>query len=365
MFRAGHGEAGKGARKHGRNGGDLEFRVPVGTEIWSIGHNRKKIVDLVSSGQVAMVARGGGGGRGNARFATPINQFPLLAEAGEPAEELVLDLELKLLADVGVIGAPNAGKSSLLAALTAARPKIAQYPFTTIEPVLGVIDSHGEGIVVVDIPGLIEGAHEGVGLGHDFLRHMERTRLVVHVIDGSTDDPAGDYRKIRKEMGLFSRLLVGKPEIIALNKMDVEGVPVRAEEVRRELEGEASAFCCISAAGRTGLRELQDEITHALDKASRVQEVPGGRPPDVPVPVLRPREMDAPGPTKIRKVGDVFEVIAPSATRLAAMVDERNWEARIQLYDRLRRMGVTEALDQAGIKPGDTFRVGKLEWEWE
>jgi GTP-binding protein len=305
-----------------------------------------------------MIASGGKGGRGNARFATSRNQYPLLAEEGEASTELSLRLELKLIADIGVVGAPNAGKSSLLAALTAAHPKIADYPFTTLEPALGVLERGQQTIVIVDIPGLIEGAHEGIGLGDQFLRHIERTRVLVHVIDGSADDPVNTYHEIRQEMEQFGQGLTDKLEIIAVNKTDVDGVVEMSELYEAELAGEGYAFCTISAAGRLGLDELTEKMLDAL-----IESRGEPQPVEQQVPVLSPVE-----PRReqlVRRVGGKLTVTLSAATRLAGMTDPNNWEARLQLYDQLRRMGVIQALEDAGIKHGDTFKVGKLDWEWE
>ncbi len=363
IFRAENGGSGAGGRKHGRNGKDVEFRVPVGTQIWIGGEEQVRLADLTVTGERVVVAVGGRGGRGNARFATPVNQFPLLAEEGDPGQDFEAQLELKLLADIGIIGAPNAGKSSLLMALTAAKPKVAPYPFTTIEPVLGVGARHNKTFVLVDIPGLIEGAHEGVGLGGDFLRHIERTRLLVHVIDGSEEDPGGRYHQIRQEMGLFNDKLLDKPEIVAFNKMDIDGVGERFEEIQEELQGSAVASVCISAAARTGLESLINHITSLLDE---IQVSEGDTTEAVQqddVPVIRPAS-DAPQDI-VRRVGKRFIVKSRAANRLAAMVDENNWDARIQLYEQLRRLGVIAALEKAGIRSGQVFQVGGLDWKWE
>ena len=192
-FSAPDGRRGEGRLKHGKDGKDITLPVPVGTQVWADEAHTRLLVDLDEPGQRFLAAKGGGGGAGNTHYATPTNRFPLLAQAGERGEELSLRLELKLLADVGIVGAPNAGKSSLLSVVSAARPKVANYPFTTLEPSLGMIEHRGETFVMVDIPGLIEGAHEGVGLGHEFLRHIERTRVLVHLVDGSLDDPIAQY----------------------------------------------------------------------------------------------------------------------------------------------------------------------------
>ena len=361
-FVAGRGGDGAGRLKHGAKGIDIAVNVPVGTEVWIDGSRRRRLVDMLAHGQRAVVAEGGKGGRGNARFVSPTNRFPRVAEEGDREEELRLSLELTLLADVGIVGAPNAGKSSLLAAVSAARPRIAEYPFTSVEATLGVVDRHNERFVIVDIPGLIEGAHKGAGLGHQFLRHVERTRVLVHVLDGSADDVIGDYRTIRDELHLFDKELLKRPEIVAVNKVDLPGVRERCGEVQRLLEREVSEVHCISAVSRQGLDELVDGLLRVLAATPIVRaEAPvseGGAPP-----VLRPRQRGK--PEVVRDAGGAYVVSFRPAERLAAMVDGSNWDARVQLYDQLRRQGVIAALENCGIKPGEAFRVGALEWEWE
>ena len=350
----------------------MEFTVPPGTEVWNdrIGG---RIADLTTHGERVLIAQGGRGGRGNSRFTSSTNQFPLLAEEGDRGQEIHLRLELKLLADVGIIGAPNAGKSSLLTAVSAARPKIADYPFTTLEPVLGVVEHGNDGFVMVDIPGLIEGAHAGAGLGDEFLRHIERTRILVHVIDGNGPDPIEDYTRIRDELRLFDESLAAKPEIVAFNKLDIPGVDDAYELCKEELVGTAVTVRSISAAGRVGLDELLYDIAEALTIAREevrteekdvgngavTQEAGAGD-----VPVLRPAPADR--RPKIRQTApDRYEVIHRSATRFAGMVDLNNWGARVQFYDQLQRQGVIAALERAGIRSGDTYVVGKHELEWE
>ncbi len=332
-----------------------------------------QIVDLTTHGERVLVAQGGRGGRGNSRFTSSTNQFPLLAEEGDRGQEIHLRLELKLLADVGIIGVPNAGKSSLLTAVSAARPKIADYPFTTLEPVLGVVEHGNDGFVMVDIPGLIEGAHAGAGLGDEFLRHIERTRILVHVIDGNGPDPVEDYTRIRDELRLFDEGLAAKPEIVAFNKLDIPGVDDAYELCKEELVGTAVTVRGISAVGRIGLTELLYDVAEALSVAREearagekdagngavTQEVGAGD-----VPVLRPAPADR--RPKIRQTApDRYEVIHRSATRFAGMVDLNNWGARVQFYDQLQRQGVIAALERVGIRPGDTYVVGKHELEWE
>ena len=372
IYKASNGGAGSGRKMHGKRGADTEFVVPVGTEVWDdrVGN---RIADLTVHGERVLIAEGGRGGRGNTRFTSSTNQFPLLAEEGDPGRKLQLRLELKLLADVGIIGAPNAGKSSLLAAVSAARPKVADYPFTTLEPVLGVVEHGRDGFVMVDIPGLIEGAHAGVGLGDEFLRHIERTRVLVHVIDGNGPDPVEDYFRIRDELRLFDEALTMKPEIVAFNKLDIPGVDDSFELCQDELAGSAVSVRSISAAGRLGLNDLLHDVAEALG-ATREQaeaaerstgqvvetQVDGGG----DVPVLRPAPADS--RPKIRKLEpDRYEVILRSATRFAGMVDINNWAARVQFYEQLQRLGVIAELERAGIRPGDTYVVGKHELEWE
>ena len=348
-----------GGRKHGKAGEDVEVHVPVGTELWLDGTEPKLLADMQALGDRVMVAKGGRGGKGNARFASPTNRFPLLAEEGDPGEEIQLRLELKLLADVGIVGAPNAGKSSLLAAVTAARPRIADYPFTTLEPVLGVAEHRESSFVMVDIPGLIEGAHRGVGLGREFLRHIERTKVLVHLIDGTTHDVLGLYRQIEDELGLFSEELLKKRRIVAVNKVDVPGVREQCRRVSQALGPDVGDVYCMSAVARQGLTELMDGVLRALEDARAEQPaVPAGR----ELPVLRPRVWDE---EVVRKVGDTYEVVLRGATRIAALVDPNDWAAKAQLYDRLRRMRVIAALEKAGIAEGDRFRVGRVEWGWE
>jgi GTP-binding protein len=289
-----------------------------------------------------------------------------LAQAGQPSEERSLRLELKLLADVGIIGAPNAGKSSLLASVTAARPKIAEYPFTTLEPALGVVEHRDDSFVMVDIPGLIEGAHEGVGLGQDFLRHIERTRVLVHVVDGSIDDPVSQYQQTNVELGLFSDDLGRKPQILAVNKIDIPEVRERMVSLGSEFEqaGEAQQVYFISAAAGDGLVPLLDAVLRELESAPMPTGIGGGVGRGQDLPVLRPKPRGA-GASVRKDASGVFVVDSADAARVGAMVDAGNWGARMQYYARLRRTGVVKALEDAGIMPGDTVRIGELEWEWE
>lgn len=377
MCKAGNGSGGMGKKRHGKQGEDAEIVVPEGTELWN-RVTKVRIADLTVHAERLLIAKGGRGGRGNVHFTSSTNQFPLLAEEGDPGQEIELRLELKLLADVGIVGAPNAGKSSLLAAVSAARPKVADYPFTTLEPLLGVVEHGRDGFVMVDIPGLIEGAHTGVGLGDEFLRHIERTNVLVHVIDGSLDDPIEEYHRTRNEMRLFNKDLTNRPEIVALNKRDIPDVEVMFDLVKDELAKDAVAVHCISAVGRIGLEPLLHDVAETLSEVREKREVSESRsivrdegPTPVTVgstideiPVLRPKPVDE--QTKVRKPrSGAYVVTLRSATRFASMVDLNNWNARLQFYEQLRRQGVIDALKEAGIEPGDTYVVGKHELEWE
>ena len=362
-FKGGDGGNGAGALRHGKNGEGINLIVPVGTQVWN-NDDSSHLADLASPGQNIVVAHGGKGGKGNAGFATSTNQYPLLAEEGEGGEAVSLRLELKLLADVGVIGLPNAGKSSLLAAVSAARPKIAGYPFTTLEPVLGVVGQLDESFVMVDIPGLIEGAHEGVGLGHDFLRHVERTRVLIHIVDGSTDSPVEDYDQINEELRLYNEELMSKPQIIVINKIDIPEVQDRLLELKSLFSSAVrdSPVFCVSAVGRQGLDQLLNKVLEVLGETKAGDESVVVASEDS-ITIIRPRPRRE--RMRVHRENDTYVVTAPRAARIAALLDESDWNARIQFYGYLQRAGIVGALEAAGVGPGDTVRFGDTEWEWE
>lgn len=266
QFKAANGGHGQGARKTGRDGADLIIEIPPGTLI-SNAEDGSLIKDLARVDERFVLARGGRGGRGNARFKSSTNQAPRFAQPGEPGTTLTVKLELKLLADVGIVGLPNAGKSSLVAAISAARPKTAAYPFTTLDPHLGVVQTTwGEPFVVADIPGLIEGAHQGAGLGHRFLKHIERTRVLVHLVDADAIDPENPlaaWKTINRELTLFKPALAGKPQLIVLNKMDLAGTDAKAALFREALPDRE--IIEISARNKDGLEELKSTIAHLID----------------------------------------------------------------------------------------------------
>jgi GTP-binding protein len=286
-FKAGRGRNGAGQKKHGKNGPDLVLSVPVGTVVSQkspVGEV-SLVADLEKPGQSVVAVKGGRGGKGNTHFATSVNQAPQAAQEGEPGGELEVVLELKLIADVGLIGLPNAGKSTLLAAVSAAKPKIAGYPFTTRDPILGVVEVGTRSFVLAEIPGLIEDAHLGRGLGHDFLRHVERTRVLIHLVDGSSESPAADMAQVNTELSLFDSALGRKPQLVAVNKIDLPQVEARLAEIARSFKEVGTDVLFVSAATGQGTTELMAEAMNLLQKL----------PPDsaggirVPKKVFRPR----------------------------------------------------------------------------
>ena len=375
---------GNGARnkRHGANGESVDVTVPIGTEVWRIGDRAGEpeifLGDLVHSGQRLEVAKGGRGGLGNAAFVTAVNREPLLAEAGEAGQIVKLRLNLKILADVGLVGMPNAGKSSLLTAISAARPKIADYPFTTLEPVLGIVEHGIDAFAAVDIPGLIEGASDGIGLGHEFLKHMQRTRLLVHVVDGSEGEPGERISAINQELDAFDPRLAQTPQVVAVNKLDLEEVELLRDEIEEEVRqavGEDTPVHFISAATRRGIDDLVAAVSYRLadirkqdsvaNEATQAPYFQDGRDPldDDNLPVFQPRMAD----TKmvVRTAADSYRIVYDRAVRLALGSNLDNWDALVQYHQRLERMNVTTALRRAGAKNGDVILVGEWEFEWQ
>ncbi len=363
-LRAKNGQPGASSDKTGADGQDLVVRVPVGTIVRDVGTG-ELIADLVAHGQRAVLARGGMGGRGNARFATAVYRTPRFAEKGEAGEERTASMELRVLADVGFIGYPNAGKSTLLSKISAARPKIADYPFTTLSPVLGVVKAGDDSFVAADIPGLIEGAANGVGLGHEFLRHVMRTRLLVHVVDVSEfsgRDPVCDYDAIRRELALYEAGLEGKPEIVAANKLDMPGATARAESLREALLPKGVPVYNISALTGEGVQALLYAVSAKLAQLppEQLRVERGGEEPD------EPRRYTARGPrlrdVSISRDGDVFVVVGEGAEHLVQRTDLGNEAALRRFYGMLARAGVIDALRDAGMSEGDTVRIGDTEF---
>jgi GTP-binding protein len=354
-FKAQRGGHGRGKNQTGKQGQDLAIAVPPGTVAYD-ADTGQLLADLTRPGQRALVARGGRGGRGNAAFVTPTNQAPRLAEKGEPGEERWLRLELKLIADVGIVGVPNAGKSTLLAAVSAARPKIADYPFTTLEPNLGVVTVYDRDFVLADIPGLIEGAHVGAGLGHQFLRHVERTRLLIHLLDGASADPLGDFKKINEELGLFDPQLARKPQVVVLNKMDLPQTQELWPRIRREMKKLELEAMSISAVTGQGVPTLLQRVVYLLDSLPREEPV------IEEVKVFRLEEEE---PFSIVQEEDGWRVRGTKIERVVAMTNWEYDEAVMRFQRVLEAMGISAALEEAGVEVGDTVRIGDVELEWQ
>ena len=357
QFKAGRGGHGGGKGKTGARGKDAIVPVPFGTLVWRLQPNgeRVAIADVLDE-TAALLVSGGSGGRGNLRFANAVNQVPLLAEAGDTGEEAQLLCELKLLADVGIIGKPNAGKSTLISTCSGAKPRVASYPFTTLTPVLGMVARRHDEFLLVEIPGLIEGAHKGVGLGHDFLRHVARTRLLWHLVDGTTGDVAEQWNMINMELGMFSHELLEKPQLLVVNKADMMTKAMRIE-IESNLQGLGVPFHIVSAMTGEGLEPLIKQTM------SLMKEMPKPVAAEVPsLPVLRPAPKYA-RPEIWLEDGD-FVVDSPQAMRLLAMANMKDKRVVLQLWREFKRIGVASALQKAGVEVGDTVRIGKIEMEW-
>jgi GTP-binding protein len=359
-FKAEQGGRGSGRNQQGKSGADRLVPVPSGTVVYDADTD-EFLGDLVQPGQRLLVAQGGRGGRGNATFASPTRQVPRYAEHGEPGLARWLRLELKLIADAGIVGMPNSGKSTLLSVVSAARPKIADYAFTTLQPNLGVVTVDGiHSFVLADMPGLIEGASQGAGLGHQFLRHVERTRLLIHLLDGSGPDPLADYRTINRELAQFSERLSARPQIVALSKMDLpdarEQWPL-VQAAMRELGVEA---CAISAATGQGVRELVARTYELLCSLPRPSDEEAA--PSEPS-LLRPAEREE--AFTLEKDGDAWRIRGVRVERIAAMTPFGVPEAAARFQRQLQAMGVVKALETAGVKPGDLVRIGERELEWQ
>lgn len=356
-YRAERGVHGGGANKTGANGTDLRIPVPPGTLVYR-AETGDVIADLTHAGDEERVVRGGRGGRGNNSFKSARNKAPRMAEKGEPGEELWLELELKLVADVGIVGVPNAGKSTLLSVVSAAKPKIADYPFTTIVPNLGVAEINHRQIVLADIPGLMEGAHEGTGLGHEFLRHIERTRVLIHVLAGDSPDPLGDFQAINQEMSLFNPALADKPQIVAFNKMDLPMAQEQWPQIEAAIQAQDLPVIAISAVTRENVQQLLYQVQALLD------ELPDPLPAaEEALPEIVP-EADE-NRFEIVNLGDgEWRVTGIAIERTARMTNWDYYEAAMRFQRILRAMGIRDALGEAGVQEGDTVHIANVELIW-
>ncbi|MCY7782587.1 MULTISPECIES: GTPase ObgE [unclassified Bacillus (in: firmicutes)] len=363
-FKATRGEHGMSKNQHGRNADDMVIKVPPGTVVTD-DDTKQVIADLTEHGQQAVIARGGRGGRGNTRFATPANPAPQLSENGEPGKERYVVLELKVLADVGLVGFPSVGKSTLLSVVSSAKPKIADYHFTTLVPNLGMVETDdGRSFVMADLPGLIEGAHQGVGLGHQFLRHIERTRVIVHVIDMSGlegRDPYEDYVTINEELSEYNLRLTERPQIIVANKMDMPQAAENLEAFKEKLTDDYPVFP-ISAVTREGLRELLFEVANQLENTPEFplydeEELTQNR-------VMYTIENEEVPFNITRDPDGVFVLSGDSLERLFKMTDFSRDESVKRFARQMRGMGVDEALRERGAKDGDIIRLLEFEFEF-
>jgi GTP-binding protein len=363
-FRAEHGGRGTGSKKHGKAGHDLTLSVPPGTVVRDVA-TKDLIADLVSREQHVMVARGGRGGLGNVHFATSTHRAPTHAQKGEPGEERRIQLELRLIADVGLVGLPNAGKSTLLGALTAATPQVANYPFTTLVPNLGVLDfsaidaADDRRVTIADMPGLIEGASGGAGLGHEFLRHVSRTRLLAHVVDVASGDPERDYQVIREELEALDPVLLEKVTLVIANKTDLPQADDNLAAFKRRRKKEGIETIAVSAAEKTNLDQLLATLARLLPDAGTLSQ------PGEPAGVVVHRFESGPDAFSVQREGEAYRVIGRRIERLAAQTDFENEESAERFQRDLARLGVERELVKAGVGAGDSVRIGAIELEWE
>lgn len=356
-FKADSGKPGRAKNMSGLSGKTIEIEVPPGTVIKD-AETGAVIADLVRRDDKILIAKGGRGGRGNQHFATASNQTPRMAEKGAPGQEMWLTLELKLIADVGLVGVPNAGKSTLLSVISNARPKIADYPFTTLEPNLGVVLYDQRDMVVADIPGLIEGAHMGVGLGHSFLRHVQRTRVLVHLLNGASENPIADYSQINSELALYDEKLAEKPQIVVFTKMDLPEAQGRWPEVKAFLNKQGIEPMAISAATQQNVKELIQRVFLTVDALPPIESTPIE---EKPIYELPEEEVVF---NIVREDNGAYRVVGRRIERAASMTHWDYEDAVMRFQDILETLGVSAALVDAGVQVGDTVYIGDYELEW-
>jgi GTPase len=357
IYKAGDGAHGQGKKKRGKDGEDLVMTVPVGTVVIK-KEDGATIADLEQDGMQVAVARGGKGGLGNSHYATSTHQSPRLAQTGEPGEEINVLLDLRLIADVGILGYPNVGKSSLLAAASAAKPEIADYAFTTKEPVLGVVYVGHESFVLAEIPGLIAGAAQGRGLGHDFLHHAVRTRMFVHLVSGASADPIADMIAVNNELTLYDPVMARKPQIVAVNKIDLPEVQARRDEISRAFQDAGIDVIFVSAAQKDGVAELVEKVWAQL--RAILNEPPPETATAAKVFHPQPRGLTF----TVRKEADGFTVDAQGLDRMSTGSGELTPELIDYVRSRLEAAGVDRVLRRAGAQPGDHIYCGNAKWDW-
>jgi len=356
-FHAENGANGRKQKMFGKSGEDLVLEVPPGTIVYD-ADSGEMLADLVEAGEEVVVAKGGRGGRGNPHFANSVNQAPKIAEKGVPAEERNLQLELKLIADIGIVGVPNAGKSTFLSVVTNAKPKIAPYPFTTLEPNLGVANLDQEtSLVLADIPGLIEGAHQGIGLGHDFLRHIQRTRVLIHLLDGLAEDPVLDFAQINSELALFDPDLGKKSQVVAFNKMDLDEVQARWPEVESRLKQRGYEAYPISAVTGSNVRKILGRAAQLLAETPALETAPN-------LPLYK-AETDPYEFTITREDDGGYRVRGEAIERAASMTYWEHFQSVRRFQRILETLGIDAALREAGVENGDTVYIGDFDLEWQ
>ncbi|MCU0480111.1 MAG: GTPase ObgE [Anaerolineae bacterium] len=356
-FKAEHGKRGGSTDKTGRGGDDLIIEVPPGTVVRD-AETSELLADLIYPDQTLVIAKGGRGGRGNAKFVSSSNQAPRIAEKGEPGIERWITLELKLIADVGIVGMPNAGKSTLLSVISNAKPKIAPYPFTTLEPNLGMVVYDDRDLVFADIPGLIEGAHMGVGLGHSFLRHVQRTRVLIHLLDGTNPDVLADYSQINTELALYDEELATRPQLVVFNKMDMPEAEATWEKVRDTLRKNGIEAMAISALTRQNTQKVVQKVFELVSTMPKqipqiVEKMPLYELPEDEIKFTIERDEDG-----------LYHVKGKRIERAAAMTQWDYEEAVMRFQRILETLGVSAALEKAGVQVGDTVFIGDFELEW-
>ncbi len=353
------GKPGQSRKKHGKSGKTITLTIPPGTVVTDISDpgNSYEIADMNKTGDQLLVAKGGRGGSGNVHFTSSTNQTPKLASKGEEAEERTLLLELKMIADAGIIGLPNAGKSSLLVASSQAKPKVASYPFTTLEPNLGIVERGPSAFIMADIPGLINGAAEGKGLGHEFLRHIVRTKLLVHLVDGSSADPIADFELVNRELELYDRSLVRKKQLVVINKVDLPEAREKLSEIIRIFARKGYSPDFISALTGEGVEGLLNKISRQLAKEPlpEIAETAGSK-------VFKPEPAKA--GLVITQQKDGFEIKDPGLERIIEGSQVGDSEVRRQIWRLVKNKGGFKLLEKAGVKPGDVIRLGSFEWRW-
>ena len=357
IFKADNGENGFKKSMHGKSAKDLYIKVPAGTIVKDL-KTGNVIADLTEHEQTVLVAKGGRGGRGNTHFCTPQNRAPQYCEPGEPGIDRELQLELKLIADVGLLGMPNAGKSTFISRVSAAKPKIADYPFTTIVPNLGVVKmSSGGGYVIADIPGLIEGASEGVGLGYDFLRHVERCRFLLHIVDGTEENPVSNYKIINSELAKYSQRLSHLHQVVTINKIDAIE-PQRLEELKKEFADIGVKVFAISAVTGENIDELKYELEHDVETIEKPVS-------EVTVEEDKAAVDNDDGYWAVQKVNkDTYVVTGGRIIRISQVTDQRSTEQVVRLQNIMIGMGIMDEIKRLGVQNGDTIVVGKLELEY-